>query len=156
MHNVTSLRGESGTQKRWLFSQRQVSARSIGLRIGMLGPVLAAVHGALGTPGEAPGATERAVASLACGALGGACVNPVEVMKVRMQVQGGATGHQHPYEGVAAGLRALVRDEGLRGCVRGIGTSTLRGVVGPGSQLFACSQLLEPTDSARSRVRKTQ
>ena len=64
-----------------------------------------------------------------------------EVLKVRMQAQGGLTGHQHAIANPIAGLMALVRDEGFACCVRGIGTSTLRGILEPGSQLIAYNEL---------------
>ena len=98
-----------------------------------------------------------------CGALGGCCVNPIEVLKVRMQAQGGLTGYQHRSEFVVNmfivtylysflllfrsmnspidGLSRLLSEEGLAGCVRGIGTSTLRGILGPGSQLIAYNEM---------------
>lgn len=112
-----------------------------GLRIGMYEPLLDAVHSTFGTKGEPPSPTERVATSITCGALGTATCNPLEVLKVRLQVQGGATGHQHAYTGVGAALRSLVRDEGLRGCTRGMGVSVLRGILGPGSQLFAYNEL---------------
>ncbi len=115
-----------------------------GARIGMYGPALDMVRSARGRGGPdapPPTPTERWHASLVCGALGAAIVNPLEVLKVRMQVQGGATGYQHPYEGVVAAVRSLIRDEGAAGCWRGVSISTVRGVLGPGSQLFAYNEL---------------
>ena len=38
--------------------------------------------------------------------------SPIEVLKVRMQSQGGATGYQHAYTSVFHALRSLLRDEG--------------------------------------------
>ena len=98
-----------------------------GARIGLYEPTIDAVHGAVGSAGAPPSPTERWGSSLLCGALGAALVNPLEVLKVRMQVQGGSTGYQHPYEGVLAAVRSLVRDEGVAGCLRGVGVSTVRG-----------------------------
>ena len=106
------------------------------VRIGLYEPVLGLMVGE-----RAPSPRERMAAGFTCGALGGCCVNPIEVLKVRMQAQGGLTGHQHAIANPIAGLMALVRDEGFAGCVRGIGTSTLRGILGPGSQLIAYNEL---------------
>ena len=107
-----------------------------GSRIGLYEPILA-----LYKPNSTPSPSERLMASLFCGALGGAVVNPLEILKVRMQVQGGATGYQHPYEGVPAAVRSLVADEGLAGCLRGIGVSTMRGILGPGTQLISYNEM---------------
>ena len=60
------------------------------VRIGLYEPVLGAMVGE-----RAPSPRERMAAGFTCGALGGCCVNPIEVLKVRMQAQGGLTGHQH-------------------------------------------------------------
>jgi hypothetical protein len=111
-----------------------------GLRIGMYDHMLSLVHGAFGRSSEGPSGGERLGAGLACGALGAATCNPWEVIKVRMQIQGGKTGHQHQYEGQGAAWRSLLRDEGIAGLSRGIGVSTLRGTVGPGSQLFSYNE----------------
>ena len=112
-----------------------------GTRIGMYEPIAGAVHSAAGSAGAGPTPTERWVSSLLCGALGATVANPLEVLKVRMQVQGGATGFQHPYEGVVSAVGSLVRDEGFAGCVRGLGVSIVRGILGPGSQLFAYGEM---------------
>ena len=111
------------------------------VRIGLYDPILSASGAVSGRGERAPSARERMAAGFTCGALGGCCVNPIEVLKVRMQAYGGLTGHQHAIPNPAAGLAALVREEGLAGCLRGVGTSTARGVLGPGSQLIAYNEL---------------
>ena len=111
------------------------------VRIGLYDPILSASGAVSGRGERAPSARERMAAGFTCGALGGCCVNPIEVLKVRMQAYGGLTGHQHAIPSPAAGLAALVREEGLAGCLRGVGTSTARGVLGPGSQLIAYNEL---------------
>ena len=102
------------------------------VRIGSFEPVLAAV----GHP---------MLAGFTCGALGGCCANPVEILKVRFQSLGGVTGHQHGQfraDGFARALRNMVRDEGgWRGATNGLGVSTLRGMLGPGTQLPAYYEL---------------
>ena len=112
-----------------------------GIRIGLYDQTLEVVHNAVGRKGEAPTAAERVGTSMLCGSLGTATCNPLEVLKIRMQVQGGETGYQHAYEGVGSALTSLVRDEGMAGCFRGIGVSILRGILGPGAQLFAYNEL---------------
>ena len=112
------------------------------VRIGLLDTVTEAVHGAASAAGLAeadapPGGSERLVSGLTCGALGGCCVNPIEVLKTRFQAFGGLTGFQHSYEGPISALSELARTEGLAGMLRGIGVSTLRGLLGPGSQVVA-------------------
>jgi solute carrier family 25 protein 34/35 len=104
------------------------------VRIGLLGTVTDTVHAsgsALGLVDASapPSGPERMVAGLTCGALGGCCVNPIEVVKTRFQALGGLTGHQ------------LWRTEGLGGLMRGVGVSTLRGILGPGSQIVAYGEL---------------
>eukprot|EP00756_Hemistasia_phaeocysticola_P024367 Hpha_TRINITY_DN15946_c3_g7::TRINITY_DN15946_c3_g7_i1::g.73170::m.73170 len=116
------------------------------VRIGLLAPVLGGVHSAwaavgLTTPEATPSGTERIAGGLVCGAMGGCCVNPIEVLKVRMQSQGGQTGHQHQYRGIFDAWRRLVAEEGWAGCLRGIGTSTVRGILGPGSQIVAYNEI---------------
>ena len=90
--------------------------------------------------GAPPSAAERMIAGLTCGALGGCCVNPVEVIKTRMQAFGGLTGFQHQYEGPLSALVELARTEGVAGLTRGLATSTLRGLLGPGSQITAYNE----------------
>ena len=104
------------------------------VRIGLYEPVLAVIVSVSGR-GELspPTMQERMLAGFTCGALGGCCVNPIEVLKVRMQAQGGLTGHQHSISSPIDGLKSLLREEGIAGFLRGIGTSTLRGILGPGN-----------------------
>ena len=116
------------------------------IRIGLLEPMIEVVHTCSVSFGlveatSAPTAPERLAAGLACGALGGCCVNPIEVLKTRFQAFGGLTGFQHSYQGPISALIDLVRTEGLGGCMRGVATSTVRGILGPGSQVFAYGEL---------------
>ena len=116
------------------------------VRIGLLEPVTEGVHAAASRSGLAeqtapPGPAERTLAGLTCGALGGCCVNPIEVIKTRMQAFGGLTGFQHKYTGPLSALSDLARTEGAAGLFRGVGTSTLRGILGPGSQIVAYGEI---------------
>tara|TARA_B110001452_G_scaffold172073_1_gene144124 strand:+ start:632 stop:1534 length:903 start_codon:yes stop_codon:yes gene_type:complete len=112
------------------------------VRIGLLDTVTDFVHAtasALGVaePSAPPGGSERLAAGLTCGALGGCCVNPIEVLKTRFQAFGGLTGFQHAYSGPLSALADLAKTEGAAGLLRGVGVSTLRGLLGPGSQIVA-------------------
>jgi len=125
------------------------------VRIGLFDPILLGVHAGTNLlrsgqvevqdgslrASPAPSAQERTAAGLICGGLGGCVVNPVEVLKTRMQAQGGSTGYQHGYTSVSSALAELVRKEGLAGCVQGMSTSILRGLLGPGSQLVAYNEM---------------
>ena len=112
------------------------------VRIGLLEPVTDSVHTLSAASGFAnqaspPSPPERLAAGLTCGALGGCCVNPVEILKTRFQASGGLTGFQHSYQWPLSALTQLLRDEGVSGAFKGVGVSTLRGILGPGSQVFA-------------------
>lgn len=116
------------------------------VRIGLLEPVTQTVHSVaamagLADVGAPPGPSERLAAGLSCGALGGCCVNPIEVLKTRFQAFGGRTGFQHGYQGPLSALAELAHEEGSAGLFRGVAVSTLRGLLGPGSQLFAYGEL---------------
>ena len=79
---------------------REVAFNAV--RIGLLDAVTEKVHAAaaavgLAAPHAPPGATERLLSGLTCGALGGCCVNPIEVLKTRFQAHGGLSGFQHRY-----------------------------------------------------------
>jgi hypothetical protein len=79
-----------------------------------------------------------ACALFVSGALSGAVVNPVEVLKVRSQSMGGLTGHQHKQmENIYRAAIALMKDEGYRGFFRGIEVQVVRGFLGAGTQLPA-------------------
>ena len=98
---------------------------------------------------RAPSPRERMAAGFTQRALGGCCVNPIEVLKVRMQAQDGLAGHQHAIANPIAGVRwRLSATRASPAAVRGIGTSTLRGILGPGSQLIAYN---EPKAAAVAR-----
>ena len=61
-------------------------------RIGSFEPLLALVHNDKDTP--APIHLKIPV-GLFCGVLGGFMANPIDLLKIRMQAFGGATGFQH-------------------------------------------------------------
>jgi len=111
-------------------------------RIGSFDPLLAA----LGHP---------MLAGFCSGALGGCAANPIEVLKVRYQALGGLTGHQHAQfrgDGFFSALGSMIRNEGPRAAFTGIGVSTLRGVLGPGTQLPAYYQLKKACGGAGLNV----
>jgi len=106
------------------------------VRIGLVPVVTDMISG-----DRKPTGLERFAGGMTCGALGGCCVNPIEVLKIRMQSQGGLTGFQHTYPSTTQALASLVKDEGFAGMTRGILTSTVRGCIGPGSQVVAYGEM---------------
>ena len=80
---------------------REVAFNAV--RIGLLEQVLEKVHASAAGVGlvaadAPPSATERLVSGLTCGAMGGCCVNPIEVLKTRFQAHAGLSGFQHRYD----------------------------------------------------------
>lgn len=97
-----------------------------GVRIGMYQPVIdfAGPYGA-----------NKLICGLFCGAFAGIVCNPVDILKVRLQSQGGLTGYQYQYQGTFNAAVSLYRDEGLAGLFKGVSVNTTRGLLGPGTQL---------------------
>jgi hypothetical protein len=116
-----------------------------GIRIGGVEPMVDLVQSASGNSGKAPLPREKLAGGLLAGALGGLLINPLDVCKTRAQIAGGETGFQHAsaQHGAIGSLVALIREEGFRGLFRGIGVNTLRGFLGPGSQITSYSMLKE-------------
>jgi len=116
-----------------------------GIRIGGFEPLVALVQRATGTHGAPPKAHEKLAGGLSAGALGGLLINPIDVCKTRAQIAGGLTGYQHTSAatGALGALAALVQEEGVRGLFRGIMVNTLRGFLGPGSQITSYNMLKE-------------
>ena len=116
-----------------------------GIRLGCFEPLIDMVQNTTGSKGKAPpSASEKLAAGLTAGALGGLLINPVDVLKTRAQISGGESGYQHsPRLGFASAAAAMIREEGAAGLVRGVGVNTLRGILGPGSQVTAYSLLKE-------------
>ena len=130
LDNERGLRGEPRMYKGWIdcFAQnfrtgglrglqrglslgitREVAFNAV--RIGLLETVTETVHTAaiglgLAKADAPPSPTERLVSGLTCGALGGCCVNPVEVLKTRFQASGGLTGFQHQCAATATAARS--------------------------------------------------
>ena len=130
LDNERGLRGEPRMYRGWIDCVRQnfhahgvrglQRGLSLGItrevafnavRIGLLDAVTEKVHAAaaavgLAAPHAPPGATERLLSGLTCGALGGCCVNPIEVLKTRFQAHGGLSGFQHRYAAAIPPCRA--------------------------------------------------
>jgi len=95
------------------------------------------------------------LAGFCSGALGGCAANPIEVLKVRYQALGGLTGHQHAQfrgDGFFSALSSMFRKEGPRAAFTGIGISTLRGILGPGTQLPAHEAARTRLDARRASM----
>jgi solute carrier family 25 protein 34/35 len=125
-----------------------------GVRLGCFEPLVDAVQGANGTAGQPPKPHERLAGGLTAGALGGLLINPIDVLKTRAQIAGAEAGYSHAAAGAAgvgggaAAAAALWREEGPRGLLRGVGVNTLRGLLGPGSQVTSYALLKERVAAA--------
>ena len=130
LDNERGLRGEPRMYRGWIDCVRQnfhahgvrglQRGLSLGItrevafnavRIGLLDAVTEKVHATaaavgLAAPHAPPGATERLLSGLTCGALGGCCVNPIEVLKTRFQAHGGLSGFQHRCAAALPAMRA--------------------------------------------------
>ena len=111
------------------------------LRLGLLDHALDAIRKARNTQSEPSTMAERMSAGFATSTLGGILCNPIEVLKVRMQSQGGQTGYQHGYASSVAAVISLARSEGWAGCSQGLATNTLRALIGPGTQIVTYMEL---------------
>ena len=112
------------------------------MRIGLYRPVSEALHSAFdGRRPEERGIIPlhvRLLAGLICGPIGAFVANPFELLKTRMQAQGSTHGggDQHSFRGFRAGMRVIVRDEGLRnGALRGVEVSMARSALSAGAGL---------------------
>ena len=99
---------------------REVAFNAV--RIGLLDAVTEKVHATaaavgLAAPHAPPGATERLLSGLTCGALGGCCVNPIEVLKTRFQAHGGLSGFQHRYAAAPAMRARMCRAHAATPCM---------------------------------------
>ena len=103
-----------------------------GIRIGIYDTVydMAAPHGA-----------NKLVCGLFCGALAAIVCNPIDILKVRLQSQGGLTGYQHQYHGARHAIMTQMGTEGLTGLFKGVRVNAVRGILGPGTQLPAYNYL---------------
>ena len=105
------------------------------IRIGLYDPMLLVF--AMSKRDQQLSTFERFGAGVSVGALAGAVINPIEIIKTRVQVSGGLTGHQHKIgESIFSAIRSINKNEGLRGFTKGIEVQTLRGFLGPGTQVF--------------------
>lgn len=92
---------------------------------------------------------EKFAVGLGVGAFAGCVMNPIEVLKTRNQALGGLTGHQHVLKSysIASAAVNLYKSEGISGYFRGVGVQTVRGILGPGTQLPAYNFLKEHVSS---------
>jgi len=76
------------------------------------------------SPGDARqlGFSESLGCAAAAGAAASVLTNPLDLVKLRLQVQRGAGGLNFGYRGLAHGLRKMVAEEGFAAMLRGAGT----------------------------------
>lgn len=87
---------------------------------------------------------EQVVLAGVSNALAGGVTNPVDVVKVRLQMDGAGLGAAQKYQGVADCARSLVREEGLSSLYRGLSASLCRDLSYSGIRMG----LYEPTKQA--------
>ncbi|KAH8236270.1 hypothetical protein KR038_010159, partial [Drosophila bunnanda] len=68
------------------------------------------------------------------------CTHPLDVLKIRMQLQGGHHS-MRKYRGILHGIRTLYVEEGMRGLVRGHNTSQVMGITQGLVQFWSYEQL---------------
>jgi len=78
---------------------------------------------------------KKLAAGATAGAFGASLANPADLVKVRMQAQAKAGGHQ--YKGLADAFSSIYAKEGLRGLYKGVWPSTQRAALLTATQL-AC------------------
>ncbi|KAH9850664.1 dicarboxylic acid transporter [Lenzites betulinus] len=105
---------------------------------------------ALSKDGPAPGSHLLAAAMVA-GALGGLAGNPADILLVRMTSDFvRPPTERYNYSNALSGVVRLVRDEGVHGLFRGLGTNMTRAVLMNGSQV--CSYDLFKSMLLRNRI----
>ncbi|KAL0481154.1 hypothetical protein AKO1_012594, partial [Acrasis kona] len=66
---------------------------------------------------------------IGCGAISGmvaaAVTNPLDVVKTRLQIQGKATSSEHHYRGIFHAFSSIIRNEGLKSLLKGVGPRTV-------------------------------
>lgn len=107
-----------------------------GVRIGLYDPLLSLAHNPA-TEDALPSFGLKLATGLGVGALAAALCNPFDILKVRLQSQGGKTGFQHEgyRHGVVRNLWNHVQREGIAGLYKGVSVNITRGILGPGTQL---------------------
>lgn len=117
-----------------------------GVRIGLYDPLLALASSQRPHPTDPPSFGLKLMTGLGVGALASAVCNPLDILKVRLQSQGGKTGFQHTgytRQGVLGNLRRLFATEGIAGMFKGVSVNATRGILGPGTQLPIYNALKE-------------
>ncbi|KAJ3540867.1 hypothetical protein NMY22_g4123 [Coprinellus aureogranulatus] len=97
--------------------------------------------------GKKPRTWELLISASIAGGLGGVAGNPADVLLVRMTSDSVKPPEQrYNYSNAVSGLISLIKEEGIRGLTRGIGTNTTRAVLMNASQVgsydFIKSRLL--------------
>lgn len=129
---------------------RQLAAKE-GLRRGLYGGLSASLlrhsifstlrHGLFKVVEESSGglgAAQRLGVSVCTGALAGAIANPVDLVLIRMQADGGRpAAEQRRYRHALHGLASVVRQEGIRACWTGVSPCVVRAILVTASQISA-------------------
>ncbi|ETW87693.1 mitochondrial substrate carrier [Heterobasidion irregulare TC 32-1] len=83
-----------------------------------------------------PSPSELLLAAMAAGGLGGVAGNPADILLVRMTSDSTRPPEKrYNYSNALTGLVSLIRNEGVGGLTRGLGTNTLRAILMNGSQV---------------------
>eukprot|EP00741_Cyanophora_paradoxa_P003105 tig00000670_g3014.t1 len=127
---VARAEGIRGLEKGLITALFREGSKNL-FRLGLYDPIMDVLHKR--EEGPAP-MYKRFLAGALSGAAGAVSCNPFEIVKTRMQAQGG-TGHQHNYTGIWSAFGSIVQKEGLKGLYRGSGASVLRSSLATGINL---------------------
>jgi len=93
---------------------------------------------AMATRNQKPGLVQMLVCSSIAGALGGACGNAGDVVNVRMQNDGQLpVAQRRNYRNALDGVIRMIREEGVRSLMTGVGPNVNRAILMTGSQLVS-------------------
>ncbi|KAF5341418.1 hypothetical protein D9758_012303 [Tetrapyrgos nigripes] len=108
-----------------------------GVRLGFYEPMRQLVNQVANIPKNEQNVITSVVAGAATGAIGASMGNPMFLIKARMQAYSPAlpVGTQHLYKNSIQALTVIIRQEGLRGLLRGMNAAVLRTSMGSSVQV---------------------